>query len=119
MHSTKIKNSSLQKKKLGTKKIILLIILFFIFLIVLIVLTNNKKKLVVKDALKLYQQKKSEGVNFSSQCLGYVDGYAVDIVHVPRTQEDNLIKNQCKKYREGIVKHFIELDKYGNIVRKV
>jgi hypothetical protein len=71
----------------------------------------------VEEALKLYQEKKQEGMNFSSQCLGTVGDYAVDIVHVPRTAEDNEVKNQCEDYRKGKVSHFIELDKDGNIVR--
>ncbi|MCX6749344.1 MAG: hypothetical protein NTW17_01195 [Candidatus Pacearchaeota archaeon] len=49
----------------------------------------------------------------NSQCLGTCGNYAVDIVHVPRTSEDNLVENQCSDYREGKVSQFIELDKYG------
>jgi uncharacterized protein YpmS len=71
---------------------------------------------MINDALVLYHQKKSEEMQFSSQCLGTVDDYAVDIVHVPRTQEDNLVENQCEDYRTGKISHFIELDKDGNVV---
>jgi len=49
--------------------------------------------------------------------LGVVGNYAVDIVHVPRSEEDNLIENQCEAYRNGEVNHFIELDKDGEIIR--
>jgi hypothetical protein len=55
----------------------------------------------------------------NSQCLGSCEDYAVDIVHVPRATEDNLIENQCADFREGKVSHFIELDKNGEIVRIV
>jgi hypothetical protein len=56
----------------------------------------------------------------NSQCLGVCnEEYAVDIVHVPRTEEDNLIENQCSDFREGKVSHFIELDKEGGVVRIV
>ncbi len=55
----------------------------------------------------------------NSQCLGVCEDYAVDIVHVPRTEEDNLPENQCEDYQNGKVSHFIELDKDGNIVRIV
>lgn len=72
---------------------------------------------IINQALSLYQTKKSEGMKFSSQCLGVVGDYAVDIVHVPRNSEDNLAENQCEAYRNGEVTHFIELDKDGNIVR--
>ena len=68
-------------------------------------------------ALGLYEQKKAEGMNFSSQCMGTCIGYAVDVVHVPRIEEDNLVENQCADFREGRVGRFIELDKDGEIVR--
>jgi len=53
----------------------------------------------------------------NSQCLGTCGSYAVDLVHVPRAEEDNKPENQCADYRNGIVTHFIELDKNGEIVR--
>lgn len=65
----------------------------------------------------LYFDEKDKGTNFSSQCLGTCGNYAVDIVHVPRTAEDNLKENQCKNYTEGKVHYFIELDGNGRIVR--
>jgi len=68
-------------------------------------------------ALELYSQKKQEGMQFSSQCLGTCGNYVVDIVHVPRTAEDNQVENQCGDYREGKAGKFIELDKDGEIVR--
>lgn len=69
-------------------------------------------------ALALFQEKKQEGMEFSSQCLGTCGDYAIDVVHVLRTSEDNLKENQCADYPEN-VKHFIELDKDGNIFRIV
>jgi len=53
----------------------------------------------------------------NSQCLGICGNYAIDLVHVPRSEEDNLTENQCSDYGKGIVNHFIELDKNGEIVR--
>ncbi len=73
----------------------------------------------VACALSLYNRKKTEGMQFSSQCLGSCGDYAVDVVHVPRIEEDNKQENQCSDYREGRVEHFIEFDKDGNIVRIV
>jgi hypothetical protein len=55
----------------------------------------------------------------NSQCLGICGDYVIDIVHVPRTAEDNLVENQCEEYRNGEVNHFIELDKKGILVRIV
>jgi len=65
----------------------------------------------------LYQQKKNSGLNFSYQCLGICGDYAVDIVHVPRIDEDNLVENQCQDYLQGKIKKFIELAGNGSIVR--
>jgi len=72
---------------------------------------------IIKEATSLYNLKKSEGMQFSSQCLGTVGDYAVDIVHVPRIEDDNKIENQCDSFRKGKVSRFIELDKNGMIVR--
>jgi len=68
-------------------------------------------------AYMLYESEKQSGKQLSSQCVGTCGDYAVDIVHDPRTEEDNLAENQCQEYRAGEVKHFIEMDKDGNIVR--
>ncbi len=77
----------------------------------------SEQQQAISGAMELYNQKKADGMEFNSQCLGTVDDYAVDIVHVPRTEEDNLPENQCEDYRTGKVHHFIELDKDGNIVK--
>jgi len=71
---------------------------------------------IIDCALNLYQNNKTK-INLSSQCLGACENYAVDIVHVPRTKEDNLIENQCSDYNEGRLDKFIEIDKDGNVVR--
>ena len=71
----------------------------------------------INCADELYNQKKSEGMEFNSQCLGKCDDFVVDVVHVPRNSDDNLSENQCANFLNGKVKHFIELDKEGNIVR--
>lgn len=73
----------------------------------------------ITRAKALYSQKRTQGMEFSSQCLGVVGTYAVDMVHVPRISEDNLAENQCEAFRLGEVSNFIELDGYGNIVRIV
>lgn len=83
---------------------------------------QGERREAIIQALKLYNDKKQEGMEFSSQCLGIVGEnfkFAVDIVHVPRNSEDNKPENQCEYYREGIVRYFIELDKDGSIVRIV
>jgi len=72
------------------------------------------------EAESLYLTFKENTEKFSSDCLGTTsNGYAVDMVHVPRTGEDDLEKNQCLDYLSGEVDKFIEVDKEGNIVRVV
>ncbi len=70
----------------------------------------------IKLALQLYEKEKTARV-LDSQCLGTVNRYAVDIVHNPRSQEDNLQQNQCSDFLEGRVSKFIEIDAQGNVVR--
>jgi hypothetical protein len=74
---------------------------------------------IVSSAVQLYNSKKQMGMEFSSQCIGTIRGYAIDIVNVPRSAEDDKPENQCEDFRLGNVGHFIELDKSGNIVRIV
>jgi hypothetical protein len=73
----------------------------------------------IDAAIQIYNSKKILEMDFSSQCLGTIKDYALDIVHVPRTAEDDLPENQCEDFKTGKVTHFIELDKNGNIVRVV
>lgn len=70
-------------------------------------------------AKKIYEEIKQERIVFNSQCLGKCNNYSVDIVHVPRNDEDNKIENQCSDFKNGLTKHFIELDKDGEVVRVV
>ena len=67
----------------------------------------------------LYLSAQNSGFQLNSQCLGSCGDYAIDLVHIPRdNQEDNLPANQCADYKSGIVKHFIELNNInGSVVR--
>lgn len=86
---------------------------------------NDPRKEITKCAKNMYREFKELGAVFNSQCLGLChsditnEDYAVDIVHVPRTEEDNKPENQCEAYRNGLIGKFIELDKDGNVVRVV
>jgi hypothetical protein len=74
---------------------------------------------IINCAIGLYNNEKTKDVVFNSQCLGKCSDYSVDVVNVPRTSEDNLVENQCSDFRNGVTKHFIELDKNGEVVRVV
>ncbi len=67
----------------------------------------------------LFDEFKKTDEEILSQCLGACMNYAVDIVHVPRIDKDDLIENQCLEYEDGGVGHFIELNKKRNIIRIV
>lgn len=80
--------------------------------------TGNEE--AFQNALNLYIQKKKEGVDMTNgPCLGKVaDDWVLDIAHNPRQDVDDLEENQCEEFKTGNVKHFIELDPDGNLIRK-
>lgn len=74
----------------------------------------------IAAAKALYIQQKSAGVDFSNgPCLSeeVIPGWAVDIAHSPRQGVDDFSQNQCASYSSGKVKHFVELDLDGNLIR--
>ncbi|MBD3253171.1 hypothetical protein GF386_05540 [Candidatus Pacearchaeota archaeon] len=77
----------------------------------------DKQQRAIRCAGILYEKAEERGMEFSSQCLGVCGDYAVDIVHVPRINEDDKIENQCESFRNKEVSNFIELDKKGGVVR--
>lgn len=74
---------------------------------------------VVKLAAgKVYDQAKARRLTLDhGPCLSedFVRGWSLDIVHVPRTPEDDLPENQCAAHREGRTR-LIELDADGAFV---
>jgi hypothetical protein len=74
---------------------------------------------VIIDALEMFKIKKSAGMKFKSQCIGYIRGYSIDIVNSPRTLEDDLIENQCEDFRTGYAPYLLELSRDGEIIRIV
>jgi hypothetical protein len=125
-------------KKKNKKYFFIIFISLLVLILCLFLFLTNHKNLFVKEkesfqdennnyslekqkaiscALQIYDENKMEGVNFSSQCLGDCYDYVVDIVHNPRLEEDNLKENQCPDYLSGKLKHFIELDEEGKLIR--
>jgi hypothetical protein len=131
------------RNKMKKSLLVLIIILVLIFLGMIFLIIRGNEDDWIKDSRGLWikhgnpsdtpnyvlEQQKiincafEKFDNFSdeinSQCLGVCDDYAVDIVHVPRSVEDNKIENQCEDYANGVINHFIELDKDENVVRIV
>jgi len=74
---------------------------------------------LIQKAKALFNEIKNNGADLTAgPCLGKINNdWVVDVVHNPRQAIDNLPENQCADYREGKVKHFIELDLNGEVVR--
>lgn len=72
---------------------------------------------VISCAYALYAGAQRSGMLFDSQCLGICGNYSVDIVHVPRSEQDDLGENHCVEYRLNVTSGFIELDSEGRFVR--
>ena len=71
----------------------------------------------IKGAKKIYNNLKDKNFEFKSQCLGFANGYLIDIVNSPRDDEDDLPENKCEDYLAKRSKNLIELDRDGNLVR--
>jgi len=80
---------------------------------------------LTKDAIRtaaagVYASAKARHLTLDhGPCLAeeLVPGWALDIAHSPRQAIDDQPENQCASYREGRVKHFIELDPAGKFIR--
>ena len=73
----------------------------------------------IRQARSLLDQKLKSGYDLENRpCLAeeIVPGWAVDIVHQPIEEVDNLLQNQCQFYLEGKVKNLILMDEYGHTV---
>lgn len=77
----------------------------------------SEQQKIILCAGDIFAQLSPNFDNLSSECLGACENYSIDIVHVPRTAEDDKTENQCKEYFNGKTSEFIELDNKGNIVR--
>lgn len=78
----------------------------------------SRQQTAIIEALNMFGKEKESGRVLSSQCIGTTtNSYAVDLVHSPRSQEDNLLENQCKDFYEGRVSKYIEVDLNGKIAR--
>ncbi|MCL5411224.1 MAG: hypothetical protein M1150_00560 [Patescibacteria group bacterium] len=79
------------------------------------------KEEAIRRAKGIYAQKKARGDNFlEGPCISNGDeipGWVVDIAHYPRRVIDDLPQYQCPAYRLGKIRHFVELDPDGNLIR--
>lgn len=81
---------------------------------------ENASQKAVTLAKKIYDEKKLQNVDFKDgPCLSenLMPDWVADIAHNPRQPVDDMPKNQCAAFREGIAHHFVELDLQGNVIR--
>jgi hypothetical protein len=74
----------------------------------------------INQARQIYQTRKLSRENLSvGPCLtnALMNGWVLDLVHVPRIAIDDLPENQCQEYSEGKSNHFVELSIEGDLVR--
>ena len=112
-------------------KLFLFIFSIILFLSLVILWFNTEKKeyqpgisagddQAVNQAQFLFKEAKKRGVDLSSgPCLteALMPEWVADVVHSPRQKIDDLPENQCRAFRDGGARHFVELDLDGNVTR--
>lgn len=81
---------------------------------------ETARKFAVREAQKLFLEKKQEGMDFSAgPCLTneIIQDWVVDTSHNPRLAIDDDPNNQCVAFREGKAHHFVELDLNGEVIK--
>ncbi len=81
---------------------------------------QSDRDLAIRLAQELFREKKAQGMDMSAgPCLAeeIIPDWCVDVAHSPRQDVDNLPQNRCRSYIERRVRHFIELDPEGNVIR--
>ncbi len=48
-----------------------------------------------------------------------VEDWVCDVAHSPRENVDNIPENQCREFREGRAKHFVEVDPECKFIKAV
>lgn len=83
---------------------------------------QTEKDSAIAACIELCQSSLSNGQDLSNgPCLSneIISNWVCDIAHSPRQAVDNLAENQCSAYREGLAKHFVEVDANCNFIRAV
>ncbi|MBI5037597.1 MAG: hypothetical protein HZC01_02760 [Candidatus Kerfeldbacteria bacterium] len=78
------------------------------------------KDLAIVKAQELWRKALLEGTDLSAgPCLTNqaIPDWVADVAHNPRQAIDDDPANQCSAYRDGTVRHFVEIDLAGNVIR--
>ena len=81
---------------------------------------NGSDQMAIAAAKLVYDHAKASGLDLTTgPCLSESaeTGWVVDIAHLPREPIDDLPENQCAAYISGKIKHFVELDADGAVIR--
>ena len=101
-------------------------IIFVLFLALLISGCVQQEKISTEDEAKAKCISLCEQANFdlsNGPCLSDdnpewdVEDWVCDVAHWPREDVDNKPENQCKVYREGKAKHFVEVNPNCEFIR--
>ena len=125
-------------KQIGKAVVSFVVFLVMLFVVIMIVMRispnptddeeskSSGKKItsfeedLVQQAQQLYNQQKNKNKDFTNgPCVSdsLASNWVVDIAHDPRQAIDDLPENQCPAFISGKIKHFIELDPEGNLIR--
>jgi RimJ/RimL family protein N-acetyltransferase len=81
---------------------------------------DAERQAAIVAAKAAYAKAKREGVDLErGPCIAedLLPGWVADIAHDPRRDIDDDPENQCRRYRDGLADHFVELDPKGNLIR--
>jgi hypothetical protein len=74
---------------------------------------QTEKDRATAACIELCQSSLSNGQDLTNgPCLSneIISNWVCDVAHSPREAVDNLAENQCSAYREGLAKHFVEIN---------
>ena len=74
----------------------------------------------IQAGQRLYRNLKTSGADLSAgPCISQqiLPDWCVDLVHSPRIPSDDLPANRCPTYLDGRVRHQVELDLEGRLIR--
>ena len=105
-------------------------LLAFMIIITLIIISsgcaqNPDQKDITETAktecISMCYQQLEKGTDLSDgPCLSdpgvIANDWVCDVAHSPRQPIDNQQENQCKAFREGRARHFVEVDENCNII---
>jgi type II secretory pathway component PulM len=82
--------------------------------------SDAEREQAIQAARAAYARYAASGADLSAgPCIAeeVTASWAADITHAPRIAADDRPENQCQSYRQGRIRHFVELDPDGKLIR--